>query len=151
MSGRGRQPFIHNHPETQQSSSPSPPLSAVSFPTRGWASPGGSVMSTPTARYPQGPQGLPPRTSPLKQAICYLCCGGGHFFLECPRLSDEVRREAAANREAYIKQPPQGGPSQMAHTRPATPHTSPVALGAYRDTLPFPELEKFLEWARWLI
>jgi hypothetical protein len=40
------------------SSSPSPPLSAVSFPTRG--SLGGSVMSAPTARYPEGPQGLPP-------------------------------------------------------------------------------------------
>jgi hypothetical protein len=61
------------------SSYPSPPLSAVSFPTSGWASPGGSVMSAPTARYPQGPQGLPPRTSPLTQAMCYLCYGGGHF------------------------------------------------------------------------
>jgi hypothetical protein len=30
----------------------------VSFLTRGWATPGGSVMSAPTARYPQGPQGL---------------------------------------------------------------------------------------------
>jgi hypothetical protein len=45
---------------SRASSSPSPPLSAVSFPTRGWASPGGSVidgsvLSAPTARYPQGP------------------------------------------------------------------------------------------------
>jgi hypothetical protein len=55
------------------SSSPSTPLSAVYFPTRGWASPGGSVMSAPTARYPQGPQRLPPRTIPFKQAMCYLC------------------------------------------------------------------------------
>jgi hypothetical protein len=30
----------------------------ASFLIRGWASPGGSVMSAPTASYPQGPQGL---------------------------------------------------------------------------------------------
>jgi hypothetical protein len=107
------------------SSSPSPPFSAVSFPTRGWSSPGGSVMSTPTARYPQGPQGLPPRTSPLKLAICYLCYGGGHFFLDCPRLPAEVRREAAANRDAYVQQSRQAGLLQMEYTRPFTPHTSP--------------------------
>jgi hypothetical protein len=90
-------------PSGMASSSPSPPLSAVSFQTRGWASLGGYVMSAPTARYPKGPQGLPPRTSPLKQAMCYLCYGGGHFLLDCPRLPAEVRREAAANREAYVQ------------------------------------------------
>jgi hypothetical protein len=80
LDGDARQMQVDVHamettPQTsgRASSSPAPPLSAVSFPTRGWASPGGSVMSTPTARYPQGPQGLPPRTSPLKQAMCYLC------------------------------------------------------------------------------
>jgi hypothetical protein len=117
-------------------SSPSPPLSAVSFPTRGWASPSGSVMSAPTARYPQGPQGLPPRTSPVKQAICYLCYGGGHFLLDCPRLPAEVRREAAANREAYLQQSPQAGPSQMAYPRPATPHTFPRRSGSVQGHPP---------------
>jgi hypothetical protein len=42
------------------SSCPSPSLSAVSFPTSCWVSPGGSVMSAPKARYHQGPKGLPP-------------------------------------------------------------------------------------------
>jgi hypothetical protein len=120
------------------SSSPSPPLSAVSCPTRGWESPGGSVMSAPTARFPEGPQGLPPRTSPLKQAIYYLCYGGGHFFLDCPRLPAEVRREAAANREAYLQQSPQAVPSQMACTRPATPHTSPCRSGSVQGHTPLP-------------
>jgi hypothetical protein len=118
--------------------SPSPPLSAVSFPTRGWASPGGSVMSAPTVRYTQGPQGLPPRTSLLKQAICYLCYGGGHFLLDCPRLPAEVRREAAANREAYLQKSPQAGPSQMAYTRPATTHTFPRRSGIWQRHPPLP-------------
>jgi hypothetical protein len=44
-------------------------------------------------------------------------------LLDCPRLPAEVRREAEANREAYLQQFPQAGPSQMAYTRPATTHT----------------------------
>jgi hypothetical protein len=48
-------------------------------------------MSAPTARYPQGPQGLPPRTSPLKQAMSYLFYGGGHFLLDFPRLPSCLR------------------------------------------------------------
>jgi hypothetical protein len=59
--------------------STSPPLSAVSFTTRN-----------------------PPRTSPFKYAMCYLCYVGGHFLLYFTRLPAEVRREAAPNREAYL-------------------------------------------------
>jgi hypothetical protein len=120
------------------SSFPSPPFSAVSFPTRGWSSPGGSVMSTPTARYPQGPQGLPPRTSPLKLAIRYLCYGGGHFFLDFPRLPAELRREAAANREAYIQQSRQAGLLQMEYTCPSTPTISPCRSGSVHGHPPLP-------------
>jgi hypothetical protein len=140
-------------PSGRASSSPSPPLSAISFPNRGRASPGGSFMSAPSVRYPPGLQGIPqgphPCKYPMKKAMCYLCYGGGHFLLDCPRFPSEVRREAAANREAYLQQYPQGGPSQMAYTRPASPHNFPVALGACKDTLPFPELGQFPEWARW--
>jgi hypothetical protein len=129
-------------PETsgRASSSPSPLLSVVSFPTRGWASPAGSVMSAPTACYPEGPQGIPPRTSPLKQAMCQLCYGGGHFLLDCPRLPAEVRREAAANLEAYLQNPRKRA-RRIWRTLalPLFIH-SPVDRGAYRDTLPFPGL-----------
>jgi hypothetical protein len=95
-------------------------------------------MSAPTTRYPQGPQGLPPRTSPVKQAICYLCYGGGHFFLYCPRLPSEVRHEAAANREAYLQQSPQAGPSQMVYPRPATTQTFPRRSGTVQGPPPLP-------------
>jgi hypothetical protein len=59
-------------------------------------------------------------------------------LLDSPRLPAEVRREAAANREAYIQQSPQAGPSQMAYTRPATPHTSPRRSGIVQGHPPLP-------------
>jgi hypothetical protein len=44
--------------------------SVVSIPTRGWASPGGSVISKP----PVSPRvGNPPRTGMSKLLLCFLC------------------------------------------------------------------------------
>jgi hypothetical protein len=68
--------------------SPSP--SVVSIPTRGWASPGGSVRSEP-----------PARTGVTKPVLCFLCYEPGHYLAECPRLPAVLQREATANREAY--------------------------------------------------
>lgn len=68
--------------------SPSP--SVVSIPTRGWASPGGSVRSEP-----------PARTGISKPILCFLCYEAGHYLAECPRLPAVLQREATANREAY--------------------------------------------------
>jgi hypothetical protein len=77
-----------------RSSSPS----VVSIPTRGWASPGGSVVSEPFFR----PRvGNPPRTGISKPSICFLCYEVGHFLADCPRLSGTLQREAAENRAAY--------------------------------------------------
>jgi hypothetical protein len=70
--------------------------------------------------------------------MCYLCYGDGQFLLDCPRLLAEVRREAAANREAYLQQSPQAGPSQMAYLRPATPHTFPRRSGSVQGHPPLP-------------
>jgi hypothetical protein len=59
-------------------------------------------------------------------------------LLDCPRLPSEVRREAAANREAYLQQYPPAGPSQMAHTRPATLHTFLRRSGSVQGHPPLP-------------
>ena len=127
-------------PSGRAFSSPSPPLSAMSFPTRGWASPSESVMSAPSGRFPSGPKRLPPYPSPTKRAMCYLCYGGGHFLLDCPRLPSEVRREAAANREAYLQQSPQAGPLQVTHPQPGTPHTFPRRYGGLQGHPHLPEV-----------
>jgi hypothetical protein len=86
-------------------------------------------MSALTASYPQGSQGLPPRNLPLKQAMFYLCYGGGHLLLDCPWLPADVRREAAANREAYMQQSPQGAPSKIGYTRLVATHPFPHRAG----------------------
>jgi hypothetical protein len=70
--------------------------------------------------------------------MCYLCYGDGHFLLNCPRLPAEVSSEAAANREAYLQQSSQAGASQMAYTRPATPHTFPRRCGSVQGHPPLP-------------
>jgi hypothetical protein len=70
--------------------------------------------------------------------MCHLCYGGGNFLLDCPRLPAEVRREAAANREDYLQQSPQEGPSQMAFPRPATTHTFPHRSGSVQGHPPLP-------------
>jgi hypothetical protein len=68
----------------------SPSTSVVSIPTRGWASPGGSVRSEPPAR-----MGI------SKPILCFLCYEAGNYFAECPRLPAVLQRDATANREAY--------------------------------------------------
>ena len=82
-SGSSRQ---HWRPPMPRSPSPS----VVSIPTRGWASPGGSVKSDPLAR-----------TGISKPILCFLCYEAGHYLAECPRLPAVLQREATANREAY--------------------------------------------------
>jgi hypothetical protein len=82
-SGSSRQ---HWRPPMPRSPSPS----VVSIPTRGWASPGGSVRSEP-----------PARTGISKPILCFLCYEAGHYLAECPRLPAVLQREATANREAY--------------------------------------------------
>jgi hypothetical protein len=86
---------------------PSPPGSSISVPTRGWASPGGSVMSVPAVGPPPG---FPPRPAPVWPVMCYLCYGPGHYLMDCPRLPPHVRKEAAANRDAYQRLSHQQGP-----------------------------------------
>jgi hypothetical protein len=72
--------------------------SVVSIPTRGWASPGGSVISEPSVR----PRvGTFPRTGVSKPPLCFLCYEVGHFLADCPRLPSTLQREAAENRAAY--------------------------------------------------
>jgi hypothetical protein len=82
-SGSNRHPWKPPMPR-----SPSP--SVVSIPTRGWASPVGSVRSEPSAR-----------TGITKPVLCFLCYEPGHYLAECPRLPAVLQREATANREAY--------------------------------------------------
>ena len=82
-SGSSRQ---HWRPPMPRSPSPS----VVSIPTRGWASPGGSIKSDPLAR-----------TGISKPILCFLCYEAGHYLAECPRLPAVLQREATANREAY--------------------------------------------------
>jgi hypothetical protein len=78
--------------------SPSP--SVVSIPTRGWASPGGSVFSeTPSMTQ----SGYPPRTGISKPLLCFLCYEVGHFLADCPRLPGSLQKEAAGNRAAYLR------------------------------------------------
>jgi hypothetical protein len=83
LSGSSRQPWRLPMPR-----SPSP--SVASIPTRGWASPGGSVRSEPLAR-----------TGISKPILCFLRYEAGHYLAEFPRLPAVLQREAAANREAY--------------------------------------------------
>jgi hypothetical protein len=58
--------------------SPSP--SVLSIPTRGWASPGGSVrLESPT------------RTGVTKSVLCFLCYEPGHYLAECPMLPPVIQ------------------------------------------------------------
>jgi hypothetical protein len=102
-SGSSRQ---HWRPPMPRSPSPS----VVSIPTRGWASPGGSVRSEP-----------PARTGISKPILCFLCYEAGHYLAECPRLPAVLQREATANREAYQRNREaarQPIPTEVMSTRP---------------------------------
>jgi hypothetical protein len=123
-----------------ESSSRSPSPSVVSIPTRGWVSPGGSVMSEPIQRVRSI---SPSRVGGNKPPICFLCYGPGHFLAECPRLPAVLQKEAADNREAFQKnrppwsRPPPGptrpppletqiGPRKMGQSIPFESRTAPV-------------------------
>ena len=55
-------------------------------------------------------------------------------------MPSEVRREAAANREAYLQQSPQAGPLQVTHPQPGTPHTFPRHYGGVQGHPHLPEV-----------
>jgi hypothetical protein len=86
------------------SSSRSPSPSVVSIPTRGWTSPGGSIMSEPVHK--EVPV-YPSRVGVNKPPICFLCYVQGHLLAECPRLPPVLQKEAAENREAFQRNGPQ--------------------------------------------
>jgi hypothetical protein len=74
--------------------------SVVSIPTRGWASPGGSVFSeTPSTTQ----SGYPPLTGISKSPLYFLCYQVGNFLADCPRLSGNLQKEASGNRAAYLR------------------------------------------------
>jgi hypothetical protein len=84
----------------------SPVPSVASIPTRGWASPGGSVISEPP------PRSGSPRTmytGVTRPALCFLCYHDGHMIAECPRLPTSLQQEARENRDAWQKEHPAGG------------------------------------------
>jgi hypothetical protein len=71
-------------------SSRSPSASVVSIPSRGWASPAGSVRAQPAL--PLG--GSLPLPGIRRPPLCYVCYQLGHWFADCPSLPVEVRRAA---------------------------------------------------------
>jgi hypothetical protein len=86
------------HRPSWQSTSRSPSPSVASIPTRGWISPGGSVMSEPLNR---NRYAGPPRVGDTLSVIYFLCYTQGHMLADCPRLPTSVQREAKENREAF--------------------------------------------------
>ena len=124
---------------TWRSSYGSPSPSVVSVPTRGWVSPGGSVMSEPQAR--QAYAG-PPRVGVAKATLCFLCYKQGHMLAECPRLPSTLQQEARQNRQTWQRSTPFTG------TRPGSPvgvvanrSMSGVVRPPLRDTRPQPSGE----------
>jgi hypothetical protein len=81
-----------------QSTSRSPSPRVASIPTRGWISPGGSVMSEPQNRHRYAG---PPRVGDTLSVLCFLCYTQGHMLADCPRLPTSLQREAMENREAW--------------------------------------------------
>jgi hypothetical protein len=70
-------------PSWRQTESRSSSPRVFSIPTRGWASPGGSISFEPPVR----PRvGNPPRTGISKPLLCFLCYEMGHFLADCSRL-----------------------------------------------------------------
>jgi hypothetical protein len=83
-------------------SSRSPPASVVSIPSRGWASPAGSVRAQPAL--PRGRSLQRPRIR--RPPLCYVCYQLGHWLADFSSLPVEVRRAAQQNREAHLKASP---------------------------------------------
>ena len=104
-----------------QSTSRSPSPSAASIPTRGWISPGGSVMSEPVHRHRYAG---PPRVGNAISVLCFLCYTHGHVLADCPRLPLSLQKEAKNNREAWQLANPlsgtrSGSPVRTVSTRPS--------------------------------
>ena len=104
-----------------QSTSRSPSPSAASIPTRGWISPGGSVMSEPVHRHRYAG---PPRVGNAISVLCFLCYTHGHVLADCPRLPLSLQQEAKNNREAWQLANPlsgtrSGSPVRTVSTRPS--------------------------------
>jgi hypothetical protein len=68
-----------------------PGSTSTSIPTRGWASPGGSVVDE-TAFAIAG-----------RQPGCHLCFNPGHFLMDCPFLGQDWRMAAQKQRELKFK------------------------------------------------
>jgi hypothetical protein len=130
--------------------------SVVSIPTRGWASPGGSVLSEAPVRPWVG---NPPRTGISKPLLCFLCYEMGHFLAECPRFPSTLQREAAENRAAFQRSQ-EAAKVSLTPSAPECSHPSgeippPLApprrgrSGVFEVADPAPEnLEKGLEFKR---
>ena len=104
-----------------QSTSRSPSPSAASIPTRGWISPGGSVMSEPVHRHRYAG---PPRVGNAISVLCFLCYTPGHVLADCPRLPSSLQKEDKNNREAWQLANPlsgtrSGSPVRTVSTRPS--------------------------------
>jgi hypothetical protein len=91
-----------------------PPASVGSVPTRGWASPAGSVRVEPVVPHVASS----PRSGVSKPPLCYVCYQLGHYLADCPMLSEETRRLSQRNREAHMRTNPphlRGPPSHSGY------------------------------------
>jgi hypothetical protein len=93
-----------------QSTRRSPSPSVASIPTRGWTSPGGSVISEPVMRS-HDPQGYskPMYTGVARSALCFLCYQRGHMLAECPSLPGPLQATVRENRQVWEREQQTGG------------------------------------------
>jgi hypothetical protein len=114
-------PYPYGFNRVRESPAPSPPVSVLSAPTRGWASPTASIQSAPMGSF-KSPRGV------QRVNLCFLCYKPGHLLSECPQLPGDIRVMAARNRAAYFRvagRPnPAGPPPRGGH--PATPLVAPA-------------------------
>jgi hypothetical protein len=87
---------------------PSP--SVASIPTRGWTSPGGSVISEPVMRS-HDPQGYsrPMYTGVARSELCFLCYQREHMLAECPSLPGSLQAAVRENRHIWEREQQTGG------------------------------------------
>jgi hypothetical protein len=122
-----RYPYGFNR-SSAQFSSPRPAASVVSIPTRGWDSPGASVLSAPVG-IPRQPRvaGRPP--------MCFICYQPGHLLTDCPHLPGPVRDFAIAGRSRYLGHQPSGLSHQgEGTTRGASTPTSTGPVATPKET-----------------
>ena len=113
----------------------SPPASVVYIPSRGWASPAGSVRAEPIL--PRG--GVLSRPGIRRPPLCYVCYQFGHWLADCPSVPVELRRMAQQNREDHLRAnpppPPRGTP---AYSQYGNANTTRQVLYTEEDQLPEP-------------